>query len=156
MKGLNLHIEMSHCVLRKTDQQQSSLRCILLMLADFKDEEQILKASKKKKKYKAEDLNWRQMSWKQYPKQYIDTAAFSKKSWVKDKYVFQVLKKNHFKHTRVLSISQSQGDFQRMRFMLQRDEWANFSLRTKSECVIYLIVEIRWKQRSWWGQSINI
>lgn len=41
---------MSHCVLRKTDQQQSSLRCILLMLADFKDEEQILKASKKKKK----------------------------------------------------------------------------------------------------------
>ena len=49
MKGLDSHIEMSHCVLRKTDQQQSSLRCILLMLADFKDEEQILKASKKKK-----------------------------------------------------------------------------------------------------------
>lgn len=52
MKGLNLHIEMSHCVLRKTDQQQSSLRCILVMLADFKDEEQILKASKQRKENK--------------------------------------------------------------------------------------------------------
>lgn len=57
---------MSHCVLRKTDQQQSSLRCILVMLADFKDEEQILKASKQRKKqninYKAKDVNWHQMS----------------------------------------------------------------------------------------------
>lgn len=90
------------------------------MLADFKDEEQILKASKQRKKkqninYKAKDVNWHQMSWKQYPKEDVDRAAFSKKLWIKDKYVFQVLKKNHFKHTRIpyplASLKESSGEW---------------------------------------------
>ena len=65
--------------------------------------------------YRAKDLNWLQMSWKQYPKQDIDRAAFSKKLLIKDKCVFQVLKKNHCKYTSILyplaSLKESSGQW---------------------------------------------
>lgn len=49
-EGLNLHSERAVWVLGKTDQQQSSLRYILVMLSDFKGEGKFLRPSKPKKK----------------------------------------------------------------------------------------------------------
>lgn len=81
MKGLNLHTERCHWVLGKIDQQQSRLRCILIMLSDFRDKDKDPQGFQAKNQitYKAKELDWHWMSQKQYIEQGNDGAAFSKK-----------------------------------------------------------------------------